>query len=156
MEVVASELTAPVYLTHAGDGMDRLFVVDQPGTIWVIENGQLLNTPFLDVIDRVYMPGFFGSLDENDFDERGLLGLAFHPGFGDPESPGYQKIYTYMSEMADMPADFTTEPLPAGAVFDHQGVLAEWTVDVSKPNLIDRSTSREIMRIDEPQFNHND
>ena len=136
--------------------MDRLFVVDQPGTIWVIENGQLLNTPFLDVIDRVYMPGFFGSLDENDFDERGLLGLAFHPGFGDPESPGYQKIYTYMSEMADMPADFTTEPLPAGAVFDHQGVLAEWTVDVSKPNLIDRSTSREIMRIDEPQFNHND
>jgi glucose/arabinose dehydrogenase len=155
LEVVASGLIAPVYLTHAGDGTDRLFVLDQPGTIWVIENGQLLNTPFLDVIDRVYMPGFFGSLDENDFDERGLLGLAFHPGFGDPESPGYQKIYTYMSEMVDMPADFTTEPLPAGAVFDHQGVLAEWTVDVLKPNVIDRSTHREIMRIDEPQFNHN-
>jgi glucose/arabinose dehydrogenase len=155
LEVVASGLTSPVYLTHAGDGTDRLFVVDQPGTIWVIENGQLLNTPFLDVIDRVYMPGFFGSLDVNDFDERGLLGLAFHPGFGDPESPGYQKIYTYMSEMADMPADFTTEPLPADVVYDHQSVVAEWTVDAVKPNVIDTSTRREIMRIDEPQFNHN-
>ncbi len=155
LQVVASGLTAPVHLTHAGDGTDRLFVVDQSGTIWVIENGQLLKTPFLDVVDRVYMPGFFGSLDVNDFDERGLLGLAFHPGFGDSESLGYQKIYTYASEMADIPADFTTEPLPADAFFDHQGVLTEWTVDVSKPNVIDRNSRREIMRIDEPQFNHN-
>ncbi|MHC4118609.1 MAG: PQQ-dependent sugar dehydrogenase [Planctomycetota bacterium] len=155
LEVVASGLTSPVYLTHAGDGTDRLFVVDQPGIIWVIEHGQLLGTPFLDVTDRVYMPGFFGSLDVKDFDERGLLGLAFHPGFGDPASPGRLKIYTYTSEMVDMPADFTTEPLPAGAVFDHQSVVAEWTVDPSKPNVIDGSTRREIMRIDEPQFNHN-
>ncbi|MHC4487367.1 MAG: hypothetical protein ACYS4T_19575, partial [Planctomycetota bacterium] len=60
LETVASGLTAPVYLTHVGDGTDRLFVVDQPGKIWVIENGQLLNTPFLDATDRVHMPGFFG------------------------------------------------------------------------------------------------
>ncbi|MHC4431429.1 MAG: PQQ-dependent sugar dehydrogenase, partial [Planctomycetota bacterium] len=155
LEPLASGLTAPVYLTHAGDGTDRLFVVDQPGTIWIIENGQLLSTPFLDVIDRVYMPGFFGSLDESDFDERGLLGLAFHPGFADPENPGYQKLYTYTSEMAVEPADFTTEPLPTGALFDHQSVIAEWAVDKANPNLVDLSTRREIMRIDEPQFNHN-
>jgi glucose/arabinose dehydrogenase len=155
LEPIASGLTAPVYLTHAGDGTDRLFVVDQPGKIWLIENGQLLGTPFLDVTGRVYMPGFFGTLDENDFDERGLLGLAFHPGFGDPQSPGYQKIYTYTSETSDLPADFTTEPLPAGVVFDHQSVIAEWTVDSGNPNIIDTSTRREIMRIDEPQFNHN-
>ncbi len=155
LEVVASGLTAPVYLTHAGDGTDRLFVVDQPGKIWVIENGQMLNTPFLDVTDRVHMPGFFGTLDANDFDERGLLGLAFHPGFADPQSPGYQKIYTYKSQVNEFPADFTTEPLPAGIVFDHQSVIAEWTVDSANPNIIDASTRREIMRIDEPQFNHN-
>jgi glucose/arabinose dehydrogenase len=154
LETVASGLIAPVYLTHAGDGTDRLFVVDQPGTIWLIENGQLLGTPFLDVTDRVYMPGFFGTLDVNDFDERGLLGLAFHPGFDDPESPGYQKIYTYTSEMSDFPADFTTEPLPAGVDFDHQSVITEWTVDSVNPNIIDKSTRHEIMRIDQPQFNH--
>ena len=155
LETVASGITAPVYLTHAGDDTDRLFVLDQPGKIRLIENGQLLCTPFLDITARVHMPGFFGSLDVNDFDERGLLGLAFHPGFADPQSPGYQKIYTYASEMVDFPADFTTEPLPAGEVFDHQSVIAEWTVDVNNPNIIDPGTRREIMRIDEPQFNHN-
>ncbi len=154
LETIATGLTAPVYLTHAGDGTDRLFVVDQPGKIWLIENGQLLSTPFLDVTDRVYMPGFFGTLDVNDFDERGLLGLAFHPDFANPQSPGYQKIYTYTSEMNDFPADFTTEPLPAGAVYDHQSVITEWAVDTVNPNIIDPSTRREIMRIDEPQFNH--
>ncbi|MHC4558185.1 MAG: PQQ-dependent sugar dehydrogenase [Planctomycetota bacterium] len=154
LETIASGLTAPVYLTHARDGTDRLFVVDQPGKIRLIENGQLLDTPFLDVTDRVYMPGFFGTQDVNDFDERGLLGLAFHPGFDNPESPGYQKIYTYTSEMSDFPADFTTEPLPAGVDFDHQSVITEWTVDSGNPNIIDKSTRREIMRIDQPQFNH--
>ncbi|MHC4679162.1 MAG: PQQ-dependent sugar dehydrogenase [Planctomycetota bacterium] len=154
LEVVASGLVAPVYLTHAGDGTDRLFVVDQPGTIRIIQEGQLLKTPFLDVADRVHMPGFFGTLDESDFDERGLLGLAFHPGFGDPQSPGYQKIYTYTSEMNVLPADFTTEPLPAGVDFDHQSVITEWTVDSVNPNMIDPGTRREIMRIDQPQFNH--
>jgi len=52
-------------------------------------------------------------------------------------------------------ADFTTEPLPAGTVFDHQSVITEWTVDSANPNVIDVSTRRGIMRIDEPQFNHN-
>ncbi len=154
LETIATGLIAPVYLTGAGDGTDRLFVVDQPGKIWLIENGQLLSTPFLDATDRVYMPGFFGSLDVNDFDERGLLGLAFHPDFADPQSPGYQKIYTYTSEQNVFPADFTTEPLPAGVVFDHQSVITEWAVDTVNPNIIDPGTRREIMRIDEPQFNH--
>jgi glucose/arabinose dehydrogenase len=154
LETVASGLTAPVYLTDAGDGTDRLFVVDQPGKIWLIENGQLLSTPFLDITARVHMPGFFGTLDVNDFDERGLLGLAFHPDFANPQSPGYQKIYTYTSEPFDFPPDFTTEPLPAGVVYDHQSVITEWTVDSANPNIIDPGTRREIMRIDEPQFNH--
>jgi glucose/arabinose dehydrogenase len=155
LQLIASGLTAPVYLTDAGDGTDRLFVLDQPGRILIIENGQLLPTPFLDITDRVHMPGFFGSQDVNDFDERGLLGLAFHPDFADPQSFGYQKIYTYSSEMADMLADFTTVPLPAGVDFDHQSVIAEWTVDAANPNIIDLATRREIIRIDEPQFNHN-
>jgi hypothetical protein len=155
LEPIASGLVAPVYLTHAGDGTDRLFVLDQPGYIWVIENGNLLETPFLDMTERVYMPGFFGSQDADDFDERGLLGLAFHPRFADPESPGYRKIYTYSSESAGSVADFTTVPLPAGEVFDHQSVVAEWTVEAANPNVIDKSTRREIMRIDAPQFNHN-
>ncbi|MDT8341088.1 MAG: PQQ-dependent sugar dehydrogenase, partial [Longimicrobiales bacterium] len=68
-EVVASGLSNPLFLTApAGDA--RLFVVEQPGRIRVVRDGQLLATPFLDLSGRISSGG-----------ERGLLGLAFHPEF---------------------------------------------------------------------------
>jgi len=154
LELVASDLVAPVHLTHAGDGTGRLFVVDQPGQIRIIDNtGTLLEQPFLDITSDIITLGFFGSFDENDFDERGLLGLAFHPQFTNSTDPGFRKVYTFSSEPVSGPADFTVS-LPEGAIFDNQNVITEWTVDESNPNLIDTSTKREVMRIDEPQFNH--
>ena len=69
LQTIASGLSSPVDLqSPAGDG--RLFVVEQVGRIRIIENGQLLATPFLDIRSRVGSGG-----------ERGLLGLAFHPNF---------------------------------------------------------------------------
>ena len=65
--VIAGGLTRPDYLTHAGD--DRLFVVEQPGRIRIIKNGQLLDQPFLDITDKVTTDG----------NEQGLLSVAFHP-----------------------------------------------------------------------------
>ncbi len=154
LETVASGLTAPVDLKPSPDGTGRLFVVDQAGKVLVIDNGQLLETPFLDVTDRLVSPlGIIGSHDEEDFDERGLLGLAFHPDFAEALSPGYQKVYTSTSEPTDAFADFTTDPPPA--TVDHQAVIAEWTVDAGNMDAIDPASRREIMRIDEPQFNHN-
>jgi glucose/arabinose dehydrogenase len=67
--VVEGGLTRPTYLTHAGD--DRLFVVEQPGRIRIIEKGQLLDQPFLDVTDKVLSEG----------NEQGLLSVAFHPAY---------------------------------------------------------------------------
>jgi glucose/arabinose dehydrogenase len=52
-------------------GDDRLFVVDQPGTIYVVEDGETLVEPFLDLSDEV-------SFDQN---EQGLVTIAFHPRF---------------------------------------------------------------------------
>ena len=66
--VVAQGLQSPLYLTHAGDGSGQLFVVEQSGTIRVIVQGILQEKPFLDITNRV-LSG----------EERGLLGLAFHP-----------------------------------------------------------------------------
>lgn len=66
--VVARGLQSPLYLTHAGDGSGQLFVVEQPGTIRVIVQDILQEKPFLDIMNRV-LSG----------EERGLLGLAFHP-----------------------------------------------------------------------------
>ncbi len=53
LETVASGLTAPVGLTHAGDGSGRLFIVEQTGQIRIVEDGTLLATPFLDISDSL-------------------------------------------------------------------------------------------------------
>jgi len=60
----------PLLLTHSGDGTGRLFVVEQGGTIRVIDKGTVLAAPFLDIRTIVTAGG-----------ERGLLGLAFAPDF---------------------------------------------------------------------------
>ncbi|MCB0324390.1 MAG: PQQ-dependent sugar dehydrogenase [Bdellovibrionales bacterium] len=66
-----SGLSAPVYVTHAGDDSGRLFVVEQPGRIRLIEpDGTLQSAPYLNLTDRVVFSG-----------ERGLLSVAFHPQF---------------------------------------------------------------------------
>ena len=83
-EIVASGFSQPVQVTHAGDGSNRLFVVEQSGRIKVIQSGSVLPTPFLDITGLVYYGG-----------ERGLLGLAFHPNY---ESNGYFYVdYTDLS-----------------------------------------------------------
>jgi glucose/arabinose dehydrogenase/uncharacterized protein (DUF433 family) len=70
-QLYMSGLSNPVFATHAGDGSGRLFVLEQAGRIRVIDsNGNLQNTPFLD-IDAISSSG----------GERGLLGLAFHPDY---------------------------------------------------------------------------
>lgn len=69
VQQVASGLANPVYVTApAGDA--RLFIVEQPGRIRILENGQLLSTPFLDISPRTGTGG-----------ERGLLSVAFHPQY---------------------------------------------------------------------------
>lgn len=68
---VASGIPNPTVVTHAGDGSDRLFIVEQQGRIRVIDNGVLLASPFLDILSIVNSSGF----------EQGLLGLAFHPDY---------------------------------------------------------------------------
>lgn len=60
--------TAPVFLTNAGDGTRRIFVVEQGGTIKVAQPGSRSFTNYL-------------SINVSCCGERGLLGLAFHPDF---------------------------------------------------------------------------
>jgi glucose/arabinose dehydrogenase len=67
---VVSGLTNPVDLQFPNDGSNRMFVVEQAGSIRILANGSLLPTPFLDITARISSGG-----------EMGLLGLAFHPQF---------------------------------------------------------------------------
>jgi glucose/arabinose dehydrogenase len=69
-QIVASGLSRPVYATSAHDGSGRLFIVEQAGTIRILDAGVLLPVPFLDITSRVSSNG-----------EQGLLSVAFHPQF---------------------------------------------------------------------------
>jgi uncharacterized repeat protein (TIGR01451 family) len=84
-QIVASGFTHPVQVTHAGDGSGRLFVVEQPGTIRVIEDGTVLDTPFLDITALT-----------DDAGEQGLLGMAFHPDY--PNNGYFYVDYTRASD----------------------------------------------------------
>ncbi len=64
-------LNQPVDIQNAGDGSGRLFVVEKPGRIVIVKDGQTLPTPFLDIQSKV----------KSDGAEQGLLGLAFHPKY---------------------------------------------------------------------------
>lgn len=69
---IATQIANPTTITHAGDGSNRIFLVQQAGQIRILDHGNLLAEPFLDISDRLISGG-----------ERGLLGLAFPPDFAD-------------------------------------------------------------------------
>ncbi|MFT4520516.1 MAG: glucose/arabinose dehydrogenase [Halioglobus sp.] len=145
-EVVADGFVNPLLGVVPQGETGRLFVVDQPGQIWAVNLGTGSKSLFLDLSSRLVELGLFGI----DYDERGLLGVVFAPDYF---SSGL--LYTYQSEDPDLPADFST--MPSGFLPDHQSVIVEWQVvaPMSPFAVVNPSSAREILRIDQPQFNHN-
>jgi glucose/arabinose dehydrogenase len=68
LQEIAAGLDRPVFVTHAGDGSGRLFIVEQGGRIRLMRDGELLETPFLDISALVRAHA-----------QQGLLSVAFHP-----------------------------------------------------------------------------
>jgi len=143
---ILSGITAPVWAINSPNDTTRLFVVDQTGIIYAVDLATGAATEFADLSARLVELGVAGP---GSFDERGLLGLAFHPDYA---SNGL--LYTYTSEPVSGTADFTT--LPAASDANHQSVIAEWEVPApgDPASVVDPSTRRELLRIDQPQFNH--
>jgi len=110
LQKIAEGLTRPVYLTHAGDGSGRLYIVEQPGRVRVLQDGQLLATPFLNITDRV------GSRAN----EQGLLSIAFSPDF--PQSRRFFVNYTAKS------GDTVVSGFIAGADGLTADAASEWEV----------------------------
>ena len=81
LESFGPSFSSPVEIKNAGD--ERLFVVEKSGKIKILNpDGSVNSTPFLDIEDRV----------STNANERGLLGLAFHPNY--PENPFFFVNYT--------------------------------------------------------------
>jgi glucose/arabinose dehydrogenase len=160
---VADGLVSPVTGTSAPGDSKHLFVLDQPGRVWAIDVARddddgapavaPAKTLVADLTSRIVKTGLFPPLN---YDERGLLGLAFHPDY---RRNGL--LYTFSNEPVKGIADFTT--VPVGATADDQIVITEWQTDRgdgdhdARPALpvFDAARSRTLLRIDKPQFNHN-
>ncbi len=143
LEPIASGLTAPVMLTHAGDGSGRRFVVEQIGRIRVIDaTGTLLAAPFLDLTASI--PALNAG-----FDERGLLGLAFHPAF----ATNGRFFVRYSTPRAGVMG----EPCFGTSRGCHSEVLAEFHVtgDPTTNDVADPASEIVLLVVDKPQFNHN-
>ena len=98
------------------------------------------------------MTGAFNPANAND--ERGFLGLAFHPGFNTAGNAGFHTLYTY-----------STEPIPAGtaptyiapnnATQNYKLVVNEWKMSGADPNVVDPASRREIISFGKNANNHN-
>jgi mono/diheme cytochrome c family protein len=146
------------FLTHAGDGSGRLFVCDERGEIWILQDGAVLPTPFLDV--SVARAGSFrlgGAVSG-----LGLRSMAFHPGYSNAFSSGFGKVYISHIEFstAGTPnlgpttlGEFDPDPDPGGCP-DIHGVVGEWSVDPANANRLLPGSYREILRMLHPCWDH--
>src|SRR6476659_6530311 len=123
VQQVADNFVSPIGVVASPDNTGRLFVIDQVGKIWIVNaDGSRPSSPFIDVSGKMVslMPGY---------DERGLLGLAFHPNFS---TNG--KFYLF----------YTAPPGPGGPApgvsWDNLTTISEFHVSASNPDLADLTT----------------
>lgn len=128
LEEVAVGLLQPVLVTFAPGDATRLFVVEQPGRIRVIENGNLDQEPFLDLTASVEDGGL----------EQGLLGLAFHPDYA--ENGRFYVNYTAKDGVHEVSRGAT--------------IVSEFSVSAD-PNVADVSSERVLLTQAQPQSNNN-
>lgn len=145
LKLIVDNLVSPIAFAEAPDDSHRLFVVDQVGKIWIIDKeGKKVSQPFLDVSSKMVTLQSF-------YDERGLLGLAFHPNFKDNH-----KFYVFYS--APPPSGGPTEEtgntgLPK--TWNNTVRISEFKATTSDPNVADMGSERIILEEPHPQFNHN-
>jgi glucose/arabinose dehydrogenase len=139
LQPFAETLVHPLVMLTAPDGTKRQFIVEQSGTIQILmPDGKLRPTPFMDLGKKMV------KLDW-EFDERGLLGMAFHPKFKDNG-----KFYVVYS--APVRTDAARRPR---LYFSATNYLSEFRVSRTDPNKADLATERVVYFWDKPQFNHN-
>ena len=150
LTTVLSGLVQPTAGTSAPGDDDHLYIADQIGQVWSVDVSRhptsSLPRLILDIRGSIVPLG----LGPAKYDERGLLGIAFHPNFRHNHL-----FYTYSSQVAKGIATFST--LPVGTAPNCQNVLQEWkVVDLGDDNfVVDPSSAREVLRVDKPQFNPN-
>ena len=131
LKLISDQLSHPTAFAVAPNGAaDRMFVCEQEGRIRIIEKGNLKPQPFLDVTQEV--------VKRKGYEERGLLGLTFHPDYAKNG-----KFYIYCST-----------PAVGKKGVDNVEEVREYTVS-KNPDLADKMTMRVLLKVDDPESNHN-
>ena len=126
LELVADGFDQPLYVTSAGDETGRLFVVEQPGRIQIVRDGEIAAEPFLDI----------SSIVESGGSEQGLLSVAFHPDY---EANG-QFFVGYTAQSAEGVGDNT---------------IARYRVSADDPDRADAASGEVLLAVTDPYSNHN-
>ena len=134
---VATGLVSPIGLVAVPDNSNRLAVIDQIGKVWMIDGmGNTNPVPFMDIASRMVTLNSF-------YDERGLLGLAFHPDY---QNNGRFFVYYNAPPRAGGPRP--------GSNWNNLSKIVEYKVSAN-PNVADISNEKVILQVDDPQSNHN-
>jgi hypothetical protein len=136
LQRVGSGLANPVFATHAPGDKDRMFVVEQGGSIKIVDlTTNTVTGTFLTVADTKFQG------------EGGLLGLAFHPNYFNEGETGFGKFYVYVSvENGGVQIDGVTSPFSSH--------VREYSV-TEDPNVADPASANEIISWVKPRDNHN-
>ena len=137
LQLVEDGFASPIGVVPIPDNSGRMVVIDQVGMLWVLDaSGNKMATPFIDLTSRMVTlnPGF---------DERGLLGVAFHPNY---VSNGRLFIYYNAPPRAGGPTPTTT--------WNNLARFSEFHIS-GDPNVVDMGSERVFLEIDDPQGNHN-
>jgi glucose/arabinose dehydrogenase len=137
LQTIADGFVSPLGVVAAPDNTNRLFVIDQVGQVLVIgADGKKLDAPFLDLTSKMV------SLNAN-YDERGLLGLAFHPSF---QTNGRFFVYYQLPPRTGGP--------DATVSWDNLSRISEFNASTGA-NTVDLSSEKVLLEWDDPQSNHN-
>ncbi|MDH4460081.1 MAG: PQQ-dependent sugar dehydrogenase [Flectobacillus sp.] len=131
--VINDELSLPTAMAEPNDHSGRFFICEQEGRIRVLKNGKLEPQVFLDVSKKV--------VKKKGYEERGLLGLAFHPEFAKN-----RKFYVFCSIPVAQPIK---------GQLDHKSVVYEYLAPKKASETIDPESGKVVIEVDEPQSNHN-
>lgn len=134
LELIADGFTSPVALIDPDDGTGRLFVAEQAGLIWILLDGKRIERPFLDLHEKVIRLN-------SSYDERGLLGLAFHPNF--KANGRFYVSYSGHLQNGISPDEW-----------DHTTYISEFRVSKNNPDLADPKSERVMLAMDKPGYNY--
>ena len=126
LEPIAGGFDQPVHVTGPNDGSGRLFVVERPGRIRIVADGEVLPEPFLDI----------ASLVESGGSEQGLLSVAFPPDFA-----ASGQLYVYYTARSDEGVGDNT--------------IARYTVSADDPHRADPESGEVLLAVPDFRVNHN-